>query len=198
MAMAAVAAAAVLVVRITIPSSPAESPRATASVDGGALPVASLTPGATWNVSLGELCAPGAREQRPIPGAVRAKVVRDYGMLDVPSDKYELDYLITPELGGAPDARNLWPQRYTAGVWNARVKDDLEQLLPRLVCNRQLDLQAAQRDIAVDWIAAYKKYFNTGAPVQRVARDEGDDSTYPVWRSAGAPALELISFSARR
>jgi hypothetical protein len=86
-------------------------------------------------------------------------------MSDVPSDEYELDYLITPELGGAPDARNLWPQRYAAGAWNARVKDELERLLPRLVCDGRVDLQAAQHDIARDWIAAYRKYFKTNTPL---------------------------------
>ncbi len=43
-----------------------------------------------------------------------------YGMAGVPQAEYELDYLITPELGGAPDARNLWPQRYDVPGWNAR------------------------------------------------------------------------------
>jgi len=39
-------------------------------------------------------------------------------------DAYEVDYLITPELGGATDIRNLWP--YGDTVWNAHVKDQLE------------------------------------------------------------------------
>jgi hypothetical protein len=197
--------AVALVVRIGMPQ-PGAGQVSTRSAENGALPVASLTPGATWNVSLGELCAGGARthEQRPIPSAVRQTVLQAYQMAGAPADSYELDYLITPELGGAPDAHNLWPQRYVAGVWNARVKDDLERLLPRLVCNHRVDLAAAQRDIAVDWIAAYKKYFNTDAPLQRWARlsidkaDEADDATYPVWRAASAPALELISFPVRR
>ena len=200
----AVAAVALVVVRIGMPQ-PGDGQGPTRSAEHDALPIASLTPGATWNVSVGELCAGGARarQQRPIPPAVRQTVLQAYQMAGAPSDSYELDYLITPELGGAPDARNLWPQRYVAGVWNARVKDDLERLLPRLVCNHRVDLAAAQRDIAVDWIAAYKKYFNTEAPLQRWARltdgaDEADDATYPVWRTASAPALELISFPARR
>jgi anti-sigma factor RsiW len=205
LAIGAAVATAVLVFRIGITSRAADSRGPLAVIERGALPIPALTPGATWKVSLADLCAPGTPERRPIPAAVQQNVLREYRMSDVPSDQYELDYLITPELGGAPDARNLWPQRYAAGVWNARVKDDLERLLPQLVCNGRVDLQAAQRDIADDWIAAYRKYFKTGVPLRRSARlsaaDEADDPdgiTYPVWRNASAPQLELISFSARR
>jgi hypothetical protein len=100
--------------------------------------------------------------------------------------------LITPQLGGVADARNLWPERYDSGVWNARVKDDLEALLPRMVCDGALELQVAQLEIAGDWIAAYKKYFKTDRPVARQAGRVDDDDeilfvpapTAPMSRSA--------------
>ena len=76
-----------------------------------------------------------------------------------------MDYLITPALGGSDDIRNLWPQPYSAGVWNARVKDALEDRLRQLVCEGKLDLESAQREIARDWIGAYKKYFHTDHPL---------------------------------
>ena len=41
----------------------------------------------------------------------------------------------------------------------------LEDLLPHLVCQGEVDLATAQRDIATDWIAAYKKYFRTNHPI---------------------------------
>jgi hypothetical protein len=44
------------------------------------------------------------------------------------------------------------------------VKDALEERLHEMVCAGQLDLSTAQRDIAADWIAAYKKYFRTDRP----------------------------------
>jgi hypothetical protein len=160
-------------------------------VERDALPVAYLTPGVTWDLSAGELCSRVTHEQRSIPEAVRQQVLRDYGMQDVPSAEYELDYLITPELGGAPDARNLWPERYTSRVWNARVKDQLERLLPELVCRHEVALQVAQRDIARDWTAAYMKYFKTDRPLQVVA----DLSVQDV---DDAPSLQLIRFSSGR
>ena len=83
-----------------------------------------------------------------------------------------MDYLITPELGGATTIRNLWPD-HIISVWNAHVKDDLENRLHRMVCSGELDLATAQRDIAANWIAAYK---NTSAatgpwPYARLPRE---------------------------
>ena len=76
-----------------------------------------------------------------------------------------MDYLITPALGGAEDVRNLWPQPYAGSVWNARVKDALEDYLRTMVCNGRLELATAQEEIAGDWISAYQKYFRTEAPL---------------------------------
>jgi hypothetical protein len=78
---------------------------------------------------------------------------------------YEVYYLITPELGGANDIRNLRPEPYFTTVWNARVKDALEDHLRDMVCQGDLDLVTAQHDLSTDWIAAYKKYFNTDRPL---------------------------------
>ena len=64
-----------------------------------------------------------------------------------------------------------------SGPWNALVKDELERLLPSLVCSGRLDLATAQRDMATDWIAAYRKYFRTSEPLLTHvrARPEDDD-----------------------
>ena len=131
----------------------------------GARPIAYLTPGATRRVAATDLCAMKSATARRISPQLRQAVVRDYSMERVPAHDYELDYLITPELGGSDDRRNLWPERYSSDVWNARVKDELERLLPNLVCAGALPLATAQRDMATDWIAAYKKYFHTDRPL---------------------------------
>lgn len=204
-AMVGVAAVAVvLLVRVAQQREGRFLPGAAAPIEHDALPIASLTPGATWNVTADELCAPGAREQRRVSNAVRAQVLRGYGMEHVPADRYELDYLITPELGGAPTVENLWPQRYASRTWNAYVKDRLERLLPTLVCDGTITLETAQREIAADWIAAYRKYFRTDTPLQpHLSQDLApdavdDDLVYPVWRSTEARALRLVSFAVRR
>lgn len=162
------------------------------------LPVSSITPGATWEVSLEDLCSSAPRV-RPITAAMRAQVLSAYGVENVPSDQYELDYLITPELGGATDTRNLWPQKYASPIWNARVKDELERLLPQLVCEHKLDLATAQRDMASDWVAAYKKYFHTDVPLEAHRGPAADDDDVYLMAEAGpAPAVRLVSFTTFR
>ena len=126
-----------------------------------ALPRPDLTPGAVRRVSVEEVCG---RDQFPSRPAVAASVARrvfeDYGADYRRAEEYELDFLITPELGGTADARNLWPQPYGSTRWNAYVKDELEQLFRRLVCEGAIDISTAQREMATDWIAAYRRYFH--------------------------------------
>jgi len=92
-------------------------------------------------------------------------VFKEYGLPVSTSKAYELDYLITPELGGADDVRNLWPEPYASTAWNAHVKDELENRLHEMVCDGQIDLSTAQNEIATNWIAAYKLHFHTDNPL---------------------------------
>jgi hypothetical protein len=130
-------------------------------------PAAAWTPGSVSALTRDAVCsAPGGEAPSPVVSAsVAREVFRRYGIHNPRPRSYELDYLIPPALGGTGDPRNLWPQPYSAGVWNARVKDALEDRLRSLVCEGNLDLAIAQRDLASDWIAAYKKYFRTGTPL---------------------------------
>jgi hypothetical protein len=139
-------------------------------VERGALPVTSLTPGLAVAVSTDELCDAKAQRIPDISATLRTQVLRDYGMEDVPSTDYELDYLITPELGGLADRRNLWPEPYGLRAWNAHAKDVLENRLPRLVCRGEIDLATAQRELASNWIGAYKKYMAAEPAIQLHAR----------------------------
>ena len=100
-----------------------------------------------------------------MPAALRRAVFQEYGLQGADPRAYEVDYLVTPALGGAEDIHNLWPHSYAATEWNARVKDALEDRLRDLVCDGSLDLAEAQREIAGNWIAAYKKYFQTDKPL---------------------------------
>lgn len=168
-AVVALAACAAAVLAVRSLSSPAS-----AGLTDGVLPQSSLTPGAVAEVSAADLCG-GVRPSRWVTETVRQQVLRAYGMQGVPASAYELDALITPELGGSTDAANLWPQRYHSPVWNARVKDELEQLLPQMVCEGRITLAEAQRAIASDWIAAYKHYFKTDVPLQAHRGPEMDD-----------------------
>jgi hypothetical protein len=130
------------------------------------LPMSQVTPGATRHVRVNELC--GEETARPVPISpwLHERVFRSYGADTRRATEYELDYLITPELGGATDARNLWPQAYSHTPWNAFVKDELERFLHRQVCDGALDLPTAQQQMASDWIAAYKRHFKTDKPLR--------------------------------
>jgi hypothetical protein len=126
-------------------------------------PKNTLTPGETRAITIGDVCM-GEPNSRMIPASLQQKVFSEYGIDNARPNSYEVDYLITPELGGADSLRNLWPEPYST-VWNAHVKDALEDRLHDLVCQRKVDLATAQREIATDWIAAYKKYFHTNRPL---------------------------------
>jgi hypothetical protein len=125
----------------------------------GPKPKASLTPGETRPITIAEVCRTAQAETITpnITEETRRSVFAAYGIDPTRRNEFEVDYLITPDLGGAESVRNMWPQPYSTR-WNARVKDRLEQRLHQLVCNGALDLSTAQHDIAVDWIGAYKKY----------------------------------------
>lgn len=132
----------------------------------GTVPDRSLTPGAARRVGVSDVCSMAHEEVvRAVPTSLRQEVFQEYGIVNAHADDYEIDYLIAPGLGGAEDIHNLWPEPYTSRTWNAHVKDALEEHLHQLVCAGKLDLFTAQRDIATDWIAAYKKYFHTDRPL---------------------------------
>ena len=155
-------AAAALVVGIALAYVSRDS--GTQREDASALPIPRFTPGATTSLTAAQLCS-GVQPPRMVPAGVAERVLNAYAMENLSPDEYELDALITPELGGTAAAENLWPQRYTGGVWTAHVKDEIEDQLRELVCDGQLDLATAQRDMATNWIAAYKKYLHRDMPV---------------------------------
>ncbi len=130
------------------------------------IPDRALTPGATVFIGREEVCRASSARNKSVPTAVRRKVFEEYGIRSAEPRAYEVDYLITPALGGADDIHNLWPESNSATVWNAQVKDALEDHLRDLVCSGQLDLTTAQREIAINWIEAYKKYFHTDRPLE--------------------------------
>ena len=123
-------------------------------------------------------CTPGATDRRVTPATIAGTIcrrgytrtvrppesvtepekrssMRAYGDRGSPRH-FEYDHLIPLELGGAPnDPRNLWPE---PGASPNR-KDRLENLLHRRVCDGAIGLRAAQRDIATDWVAAYRRAY---------------------------------------
>ena len=153
------AAAAMLLAAVLLTRPP--------SAESASIPRADLTPGAVRNVAAADICAVRLENNAEVVPALQRQVFADYGMPNATAAAYEVDYLITPALGGADDIRNLWPQPYSGSEWNAYVKDALEDRLRGMVCAGRLDLATAQQEIAGNWIGAYKKYYRTSHPLER-------------------------------
>jgi hypothetical protein len=125
-------------------------------------PNPALTPGATLDVTIADVCTVGyTKRVRNVPASLKRQIYANYGI--TPRAKaYEIDHLISLELGGSNSYRNLWPESYS-GEWNAHRKDVLENKLHALVCAGKMPLNTAQEIIAHDWISAYQEYIK---PVQ--------------------------------
>src|SRR5208337_1019477 len=134
------------------------------------VPDPKLTPGDTFDVTAQDVCTPGyARKVRDVPVEMKRQVYREYGITSHGPGDYEIDHLISLELGGSNSIKNLWPESHRTSPWNAQVKDRLEDKLHELVCSGQLDLKTAQQAIASNWIEAYKKYVSPNPPSSRLA-----------------------------
>lgn len=131
----------------------------------GDLPDPKLTPGVSRpELTLEQICATKwGHDARAVTARMKRQVFAEYGLSgnDDPfcrPDGCEIDHLVSRELGGADDVRNLWPQSY-AGAWNAHMKDRLENRLHKEVCAGNLGLDAARKAISSDWRKAYRQYF---------------------------------------
>ena len=120
------------------------------------LPNHQLTPGATLPVTEKEVCVPGyAGRVRNVPQFVKNKAYQIYGITSRKPGQYEIDHLISLQLGGSNEISNLWPQSYITMPWNAHVKDQLENKLHALVCSGQMTLKEAQEKISGYWTKSY-------------------------------------------
>lgn len=154
----------------TLPGGPTDTP-ATPTVSPGDvpfLPNPATQPGAlnadvTQNTIQSTICVSGYTSKIRPPVSytdnLKAQQIVQYGYTDTNPADYEEDHLIALEIGGNPtDPKNLWPQPRNTTPYNASSKDTLENVLHGMVCSGQLTLNTAQRDIATDWVAAYRQY----------------------------------------
>jgi hypothetical protein len=94
---------------------------------------------------------------RNVPESEKTAVYREYGIDHHVPFSYEIDHIVSLELGGSNNIANLFPQAY-AGPQGARLKDKLENRLHDLVCSGRITLRTAQRAIAKNWLSAYARF----------------------------------------
>jgi hypothetical protein len=152
------------------------------------LPDPTRTPGDTLDVTKDDICVPGySKKIRNVPQAVKDQVYASYGITHHAPGEYEVDHLISLELGGSNSIKNLWPQSYKTMPWNAHVKDKLENRLHADVCSGKVDLKTAQQQIATDWIAAYKSLFGSVPTAAKTKRSSsGSQKSTPDTGTASA------------
>ena len=115
-------------------------------------------------ISLTMICKPDySKCIRNVSAEEKKAVYAEYG---VPGDHRgfcdvtqgcEVDHLISIEIGGSNEQKNLWPEPYSGQPWNAHVKDRLENFYHDQICTGKMLLTTAQQEIANDWVAAFKK-----------------------------------------
>jgi 5-methylcytosine-specific restriction endonuclease McrA len=130
------------------------------------MPDHKLTPGvALTNVTAAAVLVPGySKKARKVSDATKQEVYLRYHMdAHLAPCPCEVDHLISLELGGANDIKNLWPQPYN-GKWNARQKDRLEGWLHQQIKEGKITLAEAQRKIATSWTNTYAEAFPKKKP----------------------------------
>ncbi len=123
-----------------------------------ALPDAACTPGAIFaDVTKDQVCVPGySKGVRDVPQAVKNQVFDEYGITSHGTGEYEVDHLISLELGGSNDIANLWPEAAEPRP-GFHEKDKVENYLHAQVCNGTMSMADAQNIIATDWLSVYNQ-----------------------------------------
>jgi hypothetical protein len=123
-----------------------------------ALPDSACTPGAIIaTATRADICASGyARSVRDVTEAEKEQVYAEYDIKSHRTGEYEVDHLVSLEIGGSNDIANLWPQPANPRP-GFHEKDQVENYLHDQVCSGALPLAQAQEQIATNWLAVYEK-----------------------------------------
>lgn len=123
----------------------------------GPLPDTACSPGAVIaSATKAEICTPGyAKSVRNVSTGEKDQVYAEYGVTHHQPGQFEVDHLVSLELGGSNDISNLWPEAAnpTPGFHQ---KDQVENYLHGQVCSGSLPLAEAQAEIANNWLAVYQ------------------------------------------
>ncbi len=122
------------------------------------LPDSACTPGAIFaDVTSAQVCVSGySKSVRNVPSAEKTQSYTEYGISHHSTGEYEVDHLISLELGGSNDIANLWPEPADPRP-GFHEKDQVENYLHTQMCSGAISMQEAQREIATNWLAVYQR-----------------------------------------
>jgi len=102
------------------------------------------------------VCKPGyASSTRNVPQSEKNQVYAEYGITSHTTGQYEVDHLVSLELGGSNDISNLWPEAASPKP-GFHEKDKVENYLNSQVCSGAISLQQAQVEISTNWLGVYQ------------------------------------------
>jgi uncharacterized protein YceK len=119
------------------------------------------TPGAILpNATKTEVCTSGySKSVRNVPQSEKNQVYAEYGITRHTTGEYEVDHLVSLELGGSNDISNLWPEAASPKP-GFHEKDKVENYLNSQVCSGAISLKEAQVEIATNWLDVYNRMPN--------------------------------------
>ena len=123
-----------------------------------ALPDSACTPGAILSTGTQDaICKSGyAKSVRNVPNSEKNQVYAEYGITSHAPGQYEVDHLVSLELGGSNEIANLWPELASPKP-GFHEKDKVENYLHDQVCSGAVSLQQAQTEIATNWLGIYNQ-----------------------------------------
>lgn len=142
------------------PANPALGVRtktADCHVQGG-YPDRACTPGAVFaGITAAKICVQGySSGVRDVPEFEKKAVYKEYGIASHRPYAYEVDHLVSLELGGSNSISNLWPEA-ASPLPGYHQKDRVENYLHQQVCAHQITLQTAQVEISTEWLQIYQQ-----------------------------------------
>jgi hypothetical protein len=112
-------------------------------------PIEEATPGKVLTTRTGDVCTPGwsSEHREYLRVGEKRQVLAAYGLPSTTKPS-EWDHLISLELGGDNGPENIWPM---LNHDQDQRKDRLENSLHRQVCDGEISLEQAQREIEEFW-----------------------------------------------
>ena len=124
----------------------------------GALEDKACTPGSIIaSATTDQICQSGySKSVRNVPVSEKDQVYAEYGIQSHTTGQYEVDHLVSLELGGSNDIANLWPEAASPKP-GFHEKDQVENYLHDQVCFHGMPLHDAQVQIATNWLNVYSQ-----------------------------------------